>query len=134
APGGAAVTASHEPGPANGFTGMPSTSTFTSLRAQARRTTPSGDVVGFAPLAAAIASASSLGTAGCGSAKTNHPAAAMSATDAALSMNRLLRLRIAVSLKLARYSMKRTIEVPDPSTQTMCRAIALLATNLHDGL
>ena len=60
APCGAFVNAAHEPSPANGFRGMPSTFTGTSVRGQAMRTTPSSVVVAFVPAAAAIRSASSL--------------------------------------------------------------------------
>src|SRR5262249_40798598 len=55
-----AVKAAHEPRPANGFSGMPSTVTATSVRGQPMRTTPSGGVVALAPAACPIRSASSL--------------------------------------------------------------------------
>src|SRR5205814_1401962 len=43
--------------PANGFNGIPSTFTFTSVRAQAIRTTPSSVVVGLVPAAVPILAA-----------------------------------------------------------------------------
>ena len=55
---GAAVKAAHEPSPANGRSGMPSTCTATSARAQPMRTTPSFVVVALVPAAAPIFSAS----------------------------------------------------------------------------
>src|SRR4051812_8926266 len=58
APCGALVKAAHEPSPAKGLSGILSTFTGTSERAQAIRTTPSGVVVALAPEAAAIASGS----------------------------------------------------------------------------
>src|SRR5262245_4802288 len=54
------VNAAHEPSPANGFRGMPSTVTSTSVRGQPMRTTPSGVVVALVPAASPILSASSL--------------------------------------------------------------------------
>src|SRR5512142_3245356 len=59
APGGAFVKAAHEPSPANGLSGMPSTFTGTSFRAQAIRTTPSSVVVALVAAAVPILSASS---------------------------------------------------------------------------
>src|SRR5437016_11749878 len=63
APCFAGVNAAQEPRPANGLSGIPSTITGTSVRAQARRTTPSGVVVAWAPAARPIRSASSLASA-----------------------------------------------------------------------
>ncbi len=60
APCGALVKPAHEPRPANGFSGLPSTRMGTSVRAQAMRTTPSGVVVALVCAALAIASASGL--------------------------------------------------------------------------
>src|SRR5262245_17274229 len=73
APCFAAVNAAHDPRPANGFSGMPSTVTFTSARGQPMRTTPSAVVVALAPAALPIASASSFVPFG-PSALTGHPA------------------------------------------------------------
>src|SRR5262245_45186541 len=56
----AGVKAAHEPSPANGCISMPSTLTFTSVRGQPMRTTPSFVVVAFAPDASPILSASSF--------------------------------------------------------------------------
>src|SRR5208337_3191455 len=58
APCGALVNAAHEPNPAKGLSGTPSTFTATSVRAQAIRTTPSGVEVPLVPEARAIGSGS----------------------------------------------------------------------------
>src|SRR5262249_60194923 len=58
APCGALVKAAHEPSPAKGLSGTPSTLTFTSFRAQAMRTTPSGVAVALVAAADAIRSTS----------------------------------------------------------------------------
>src|SRR5262245_54793875 len=54
------VKAAQEPRPAAGLKAMPSTVTATSVRAQPRRTTPSGVVVALLPAALPIFSSSSL--------------------------------------------------------------------------
>src|SRR5262245_13985138 len=59
APCPAAVNAAHEPSPANGLSGIPSTFTATSVRGQPMRTTPSVVVVALAPDALPITPASS---------------------------------------------------------------------------
>src|SRR5262245_56260618 len=61
APWVAGAKAAHDPSPANGLRGMPSTWTATSVRGQPMRTTPSGVVVAFAPAAVPILPASNLG-------------------------------------------------------------------------
>src|SRR5438067_80456 len=63
APCGVGVNAAHEPRPANGFSGIPSTLTATSVRAQAMRTTPSFSVVAFTPAAVPILPASRVASA-----------------------------------------------------------------------
>src|SRR5581483_12031561 len=60
APSPATVKAAHEPSPANGLRGMPSTVTVTSVRGQLRRTTPSDAVVAATPAAWPICLASSF--------------------------------------------------------------------------
>src|SRR6266446_6929783 len=60
APWAVGVKAAHEPNPAAGLNGIPSIVTGTSVRAQARRTTPSGVVVVLEPAAVAILPSSNL--------------------------------------------------------------------------
>src|SRR5882724_5053624 len=60
APWAVGVKAAHEPNPAAALNDIPSIMTGTSVRAQARRTTPSGVVVALEPAAAPILPSSSL--------------------------------------------------------------------------
>src|SRR4051794_5190514 len=73
APCGALEKAAHEPSPAKGLNGMPSTSNGTSSRGQAMRTTPSGVVVALVSAAAPIRSTSSRSS-GAESAEKTEPA------------------------------------------------------------
>src|SRR5262245_11034640 len=90
APCGALVKAAHEPRPANGLSGAPSTCTLTSLRAQPMRTTPSGVTVALAPEAAAIRSASSLSSRGAKAASSITNAAATIPVAPSNSLTRII--------------------------------------------
>src|SRR5438093_1177686 len=81
----AGVNAAHEPRPANGCICMPSTFTFTSVRGQPMRTTPSFVVVAFAPDASAIFSASSAFAFGASSARASNSQPAPARTAASVA-------------------------------------------------